>query len=79
MNMNECVNLKNFYSFENIYTKEDIAKLSKLKNVYSRFDRYENKGNCLLTDLLINNKLEYIYVCNSESNSNIAASMTLSK
>ena len=58
--MNECINLQNLYSEENKYTKQYVEYLCNLKRIYTFNDIYESEGSCLLRDLLINNKLEYI-------------------
>ena len=34
-NMNECINIKNLYSVDNTYTKQDIEQLHNLKRIYS--------------------------------------------
>ena len=66
-NMNQCINLKNFYSIRNTYTKQDIEQLHNLKRIYSYDDKYDNEGSCLLEDLFRNNKLEYVYIKNGEN------------
>lgn len=50
-NMNECVNLKNLYSYENTYTNEDISPLRNLKRIYSEDDKYRSNNSCMLSDL----------------------------
>ena len=76
--MNKCVNLRNLYSYKNTYTKNDIETFHNLKRIYSEYDKYESTDNCLIEDLFKNNKLEYIYVHNWKSNTNIVKSMALS-
>lgn len=39
-NMNECINLKNFYSYNNIYTEPDIKNFTNLKRIWSHYDTY---------------------------------------
>ena len=63
-NMNQCVNLRNLYSWENTYTKEDISSLRALKRLYSAIDKYQGNYS-LLSDLFLGNKLEYVYINNN--------------
>ena len=75
--MNECINLRNLFSWYNTYTKSNIETLYKLKRIDSYEDKYETKDSCLLEDLFKNNKLEYINVRNDIPDSNIVKSMVL--
>ena len=77
-NMNECVNLRNLYSYKNTYTKSDIETLHNLKKIISIDNKYESNDGCLIEDVFKNNKLEYIYVHNWNPDGNIVKSMVLS-
>ena len=77
--MNECINLKNFYSNNNIYKKQDIEQLHNLKRIYSYNDRYDNDESCLLEDLFKYSKLEYVYTFNVRAINNIVGQATLSE
>ena len=77
--MNKCVNLRNLYSFDNAYERDDIVPLKNLCRIHSHNDRYEQNGNCLLQDLFENNKLEHVNVYNINSNSNVVNSFTIQR
>ena len=77
--MNQCINLKNLYSRENKYKKDNINTLTNIKRLYSYDDKYENTEACFLEDMFDQNKLEYVYVYNHSQAGNILKSMTLSK
>ncbi len=77
--MNQCINLKNLYSRENKYKKDNINTLTNIKRLYSWEDGYYNTEACFLEDMFNYNKLEYVYVYNHSLSSNILKSMTLSK
>ena len=77
LNMNKCANLRNLYSYKNTYNSNDIVPLKNLRRIYSHRNKYERNGNCLLQDLFQNNKLEYVYVDNYESASNIVNSFVI--
>ena len=76
--MNQCVNLQNLYSDSNKYILQDIQELHNLKRIYSCFDKYYNDDSCLLKDLLINNKLEYVNINFEQLDRNIMHSITIS-
>lgn len=47
--------------------------------IYTIDDKYENEESCLLEDLFMNNKLEYIYIKNNESENKKLQYITVSK
>lgn len=49
--MNECVNLRNLYSENVTYTKDDVLWLQNLRRLYSFDDVYKG-GECTLTEEL---------------------------
>ena len=77
LNMNKCINLRNIFSWENIYKSDDIVPLKNLRRIYSNFDYYQQNDNCFLHNLLRNNKLEYVYVNNQMSFSNVVNSFVI--
>ena len=76
-NMNQCINLRNLYSYKNTYNSNDIVPLKNLRRIYSSNDKYQQNGNCLLQDLFNSNKLEYVYVWNNQSDSNVVNSFVI--
>ena len=76
-NMNKCINLRNLYSYDNTYNRDNIVPLKNLRRIYSSNDNYEQNGNCLLQDLFENNKLEYVYINNGYLDSHIVNSFVL--
>ena len=40
LNMSKCINLRNLYSWFNIYKKENIGILKNLRMIYSYNDKY---------------------------------------
>ena len=75
--MNKCVNLRNLYSFDNAYERDDIVPLKNLRRIYSYEDEYQQNNTCFLQDLFRNNKLEYVFVYNEASDSNIVNSFVI--
>ena len=76
-NINQCVNLRNLYSYKNTYKRDNIVPLTNLRRIYSYIDKYEQNDNCFLQDLFENNKLEYMYVYNGYFDSNIVSSFVI--
>ena len=56
----------------------DIAPLKKIQRFYSQIDRYTDQEHCMLSDLIENNKLEYVYINNWNGSYKIVCSMTIS-
>ena len=75
--MNKCTNLRNLYSAANTYSRDDIVPLRNLRRIYSHEDKYQQNDNCLLQDLIENNKLEYVFVYNEASDSNFVNSFVI--
>lgn len=75
--MNQCVNLRNLLSRENTYTNEDIAPLHNLKRLFSYDDIYQSENSCMLSDLFLSNKMEYVFIYNKKPNSNVVGPVTL--
>lgn len=78
-NICQCVNLRNLHSYLNIYNSDDIVSLKSLGRVYSWKDKYDKNGNCLLQELLRNNKFEYVHISKGYSDSNIVNSFVIRK
>ena len=78
-NMNKCINLRNLYSAEYRYESDEIAHLRKLCRICSDSDVYRQNGSCFLQDVFWNKKLEYVYVDNRYSDSNVIKSLTINE
>ena len=62
--MNKCTNLRNLYSYCNIYKRDDIVPLKNIRRIFSWDDKYKDSNSSFLYDVFENNKLEFVYVWN---------------
>lgn len=69
----------NLSSQGNTYRKHDISTLYNLKRIFTFHYIYENEGSCFLEDVLLTSRLEYVYIYNTQPDSNIIASTRLLK
>ena len=76
-NINQCVNLRSLYSGQNTYNRDNIVFLKSLRRIYSDNDRYEQNDSSLLQDLFQNKNLQYVFLRNTFSDSNILNSFIL--
>ena len=60
--MNKCTNLRNLYSYCNIYNSNDIVPLKNIRRIFCLDDKYEDNNSSFLYDVFENNKLEYVCV-----------------
>lgn len=75
-NISECTNLRNLYSVSCEYLQREINTLTNLLRFSSQGDRYYGNESCMLHDLLMVNKLEYVNIYYGE---NIVNPMTISR
>ena len=47
-NMRQCTNLRNIYSYNNVYRSDDIVPLRNLRKIYSWNDEYQQNSNSLI-------------------------------
>lgn len=72
INLGKCINLRNLYSWLNVYKSNDIVPLINLHRIFSNGDKYLESGICLLHDLFKGKKLEYVLAVTYLSDSAVA-------
>ena len=65
------------YSRGNIWKGDDIVSLASLRRIYSWNDKYHRDNSFLLCDLFNRKELEYVYVRNVVSGSNVVGSIII--